>query len=95
MVKIDNTFIDKNAYEFLGETLNRALLWGRPLNYIESEDNNIKYAWVLIDGEKRMIGVNNKTMDGYAMKQDTPEWKLPLEKIKYSQFLRWCTSFDL
>lgn len=72
-----------------------AIWWGTTKKIDEREDKDVKYAWVIIDGKKEMIGVNNKTMKGYSMEEKIPTWKLPLEEIEYDTFERWCTSMDL
>jgi hypothetical protein len=59
------------------------------------EDDNVKLAWVLINGKRTMLGVDNKTLLGYKLKETCPAWKLPLEEVKYDSFDRWCTSFDV
>ena len=70
------------------EEFQAKILWGG-FNSEKREDQNVK------GGKKEMIGVDNQTLIGYAMKKETPEWKLPLEKIQYDEFIRWCTTFDL
>jgi hypothetical protein len=60
----------------------------------QKEDDNVKLAYVIINGKRQMIGVDNKTMKAYKLRDDIPHWKLPLEEIKYDCFERWCTTFD-
>jgi hypothetical protein len=69
---------------------------GKPPERKKREDENVKLAWVInINGGREMLGVDNKTMKGYAMREDTPTWKLPLEPVEYDTFERWCTTFDM
>jgi hypothetical protein len=60
-----------------------------------AEDENVKLAWVMISGERKMLGVDNKTMAGYKMRSDVPAWEMPLVPQQYDKFERWCTSFDV
>ena len=59
------------------------------------EDENVKLAYVIINGERKMLGVDNRTFRGYKMRDDVPMWKIPLEEQKYDAFQRWCTNFDV
>jgi hypothetical protein len=71
------------------------IMWG---TYVPPEPrvwNNVKIAWVMKDGKKKMMGVDNKTMQGYKMEKSIPTFKIPLEEETYDTFIRWCTSFDL
>lgn len=78
----------------IAEDLQTQLFWGaKPVE--KKPEDNVKLAWVIIKGEKQMIGVDNKTMEGFEMQEKTPEIKLPLIPLKYDSFVRWCTSFDL
>lgn len=63
--------------------------------HVPKEDDNVKYAWVKAGDKRHIIGVDNKTLKGYAMEPPGYTWKLPLEEFKYDTFERWCTSFDL
>lgn len=72
-----------------------AFLWGTFKPSPPKGDDNVKLAWVIIKGYRTMLGVDNKTMKGYAMNENTPTWKHPLEPISYDTFERWCTTFDV
>jgi hypothetical protein len=88
---------EKNALHQATTDFENALMWG-PVSDAPtevSEDYYVKLAWVMIDGEKKMLGVDNRTMVGYAMKETTPEWKRPLEPVHYDEFVRWCRLMDL
>ena len=59
------------------------------------EDDNVKLAWVVISGSHTMVGLDNKTMKAYKLRDDVPTWIRPLEPIEYDSFERWCTTFDV
>lgn len=85
------------------EKMEAAIFWGQPIDpKITPEQkealryaNTIKFAWVETDGKRKILGVSNEDMKGYAMVPEYPAWKLPLEEEKYDKFERWCTTFDL
>lgn len=56
------------------------------------EDDNVKLAFV---DDHRMIGIDNKTMQGYELRDDAPEIKLPLVPRKYTTFERWARMMDV
>lgn len=90
--------LSEEALNFLKELNDRKnawFFWGKPSNHISREDVNVKYAWVEKNGNSVMLGVDNKTMQGYKMEEERPMWKIPLEEESYDKFIRWCTSFDL
>ena len=71
------------------------VFWGVPLPVREpKEDDNVKLAFVFAAGKRQMVGLDNKTMKAYKLRDDCPMWKLPLEPIEYTSLERWCTSFD-
>lgn len=83
-----------DARRELNKKFAQGMMWGFPKRE-SKEDDNVKLAHVTIGGKRHMIGVDNKTMVGYAIRDDIPTWKLPLEELKYDTFERWCTSFDV
>lgn len=90
-------WISEQEMYYLNEMKNyfwRNVLWGFP-DKEKSTDRNVKLAYVMIKGERKMLGVNNKTVVGYAMNETVPTWKTPLEEAKYDEFVCWCTSFDI
>ena len=58
-------------------------------------EDSVKLAWVTINGKREMLGVDNKTMEGFEMEEKIPTFKIPLVPKKYDEFERWCTSFDI
>jgi hypothetical protein len=71
------------------------MLFGKIEVRTPKEDDNVKLAYVIINGKREMIGVDNKTLKGYKLNDEYPTWKLPLEEISYDSFERWCTTFDV
>lgn len=70
--------------------------WGSPKpKETPQEDDNVKLAYVYIGGDRKMIGVDNVTMKGYALEDKAPTWKRPLEPIEYDSFDRWCRLMDV
>ena len=63
--------------------------------HMPEEDDNVKLAWVVISGSHTMVGLDNKTMKAYKLRDDVPTWIRPLEPIEYDSFERWCTTFDV
>lgn len=55
------------------------------------EEDNLKWAWVMIGKTKKMCWVDNKTMKAYK----ADRYAQTNIEIKHFTFLRWCTSFDL
>jgi hypothetical protein len=62
---------------------------------IPEEDENVKLAWVVIDGKRTMVGLDRETKKAYKMRDDMPTWIRPLQEISYDSFERWCTTFDV
>ena len=54
-------------------------------------DDNRKWAYIEIDGERQMAAVDNK--NGKAYKVNGYEWTW--DEIINFKFIRWCTTFDL
>lgn len=71
------------------------ILWGIYTPSLPRPWDNVKIAWVNIGGQRKMLGVDNKTMQGYKMEENIPTFKKPLEKQDYDSFERWCTFMDL
>lgn len=72
------------------------LIWGIPYPTKEPEPgDDVKLAYVEIDDKKIMIGVDNKTLQGYEMNDNIPTVKKPLVPLKYNKFIRWCTLMDV
>jgi hypothetical protein len=71
------------------------MLFGPTTAREPKEDDNVKLAWVSINGTRTMVGLDNTTMIAYKLKADVPSWILPLEPIEYDSFERWCTTFDV
>ena len=59
------------------------------------EDDNVKLAWVIIDGKRTMVGLDRITKKAYQLRNDVPTWIRPLQEISYDSFERWCTTFDV
>lgn len=57
--------------------------------------DKLKLAFVNISDEKVMVKCHNETMEAYKLQDDCPSLILPLTKVKYDSFERWCTGFDL
>ena len=55
-----------------------------------NEDNR-KWAWIIVGKTRKMVCVDNKTMKAYK----TDGYKWTWMEIKKFKFERWCTSFDL
>ena len=73
----------------------RHVFYGEPLPKREpKEDDNVKLAYVFMEGGRQMVGLDTKTMKADQLRDDCPMWKLPLEEIEYTGCERWCTSFD-
>ncbi len=94
----NNIWIHKDFEdEYLNEVerMEREWLWGplHPRKDVYKDD--IKLAWVFIDKNRTMIGVNNKDLKGFKLDARYPIVALPLEEITYDSFERWCTSFDV
>lgn len=51
-------------------------------------------AWVFIDKEREMIGIDKATKKGYKLCDEVPIVKKPFEEVKYDRFERWCGPFD-
>ncbi len=72
------------------------MVWGKPSPKRElREDDNVKLAWVIINTERKMVGVDTETLKGYELEDKYPIWKLPLVPIEYDSLERWCTGFDV
>jgi hypothetical protein len=71
------------------------MLWGIYKPSPPRPDHYVKLAWVFVDGSRKMMGVDNQTMQGYEMNDNISTWKMPLVPVKYDSFERWCTSFDV
>lgn len=82
---------DKQLKEELYKLMT-SVIWGDNKS-TDSEEDNLKWAYVNIDNQRVMLFVNNKTMKAY--KTEGYEVIKPLEEVKYTSFERWCTSFDL
>lgn len=54
-------------------------------------ENNLKWAWIKVNGERKMCWVDNKTNRAFEAK-DYGQTDI---EIKEFIFERWCTSFDL
>jgi len=54
-------------------------------------ENNLKWAWIKVNGERKMCWVDNKTMKAFEAK----EYERTDIEIPNFEFERWCTSFDL
>ncbi len=84
----------KDACQEIHDKFWAGMLWGCPKRE-PKEDDNVKYAYVIIKGKRVMAGVDNVTMKGYELREDMPTWKLPLVPLEYDSFDRWCRGMDL
>jgi hypothetical protein len=71
------------------------MLFGATGKRIPEEDENVKLAWVVIDGQRTMVGLDRVTKKAYKLRDDMPTWIRPLQEISYDSFERWCTTFDV
>jgi len=72
-----------------------ALVFGKIQPREPKEDDNVKLAWVIINKERKMVGLDTVTRKAYKLRDDRPTWIRPLQEIEYDSFERWCTSFDV
>lgn len=84
----------KEFYKKLNEDFAKAI-WGKYTPKEPKLEDNVKIAWVIKDGNRKMIGVDNKTMQGYKLEKTIPVVKIPLEDENYDSFERWCTLMDM
>jgi len=71
------------------------MVFGRIQPREPKEDDNVKLAWVIINKERRMVGLDTVTRKAYKLRDDRPTWIRPLQEIEYDSFERWCTTFDV
>jgi len=72
-----------------------SIVFGATGKRVPEEDENVKLAWVIIDGKRTMVGLDRITKKAYKMRDDVPTWIRPLQEISYDSFERWCTTFDV
>jgi hypothetical protein len=59
----------------------KAVMWGiHPKREYKQEDN-VKLAWVIVNRERKMLGVDNKTMEGFEMEKMFPPSKYHLFQL--------------
>lgn len=56
-----------------------------------NEDNR-RWAWVLVGKTRKLCWVDNKTMEAYRSDQNRQPTSM---KLKYTRFLRWATPWDI
>src|SRR5687767_9868405 len=72
------------------------VLWGEPWPKREAQpDDNVKLAYVIVNGQRVMAGVDNQTLQAYELNDTTPTWKMPLVPMNYDKFDRWCRLMDV
>lgn len=88
----------KELAKKVNERTMNCILWGKcpEDNRTEAEKykDHLKWAWVVIDGQRKMLWVNNENNKAY---QEDGHYGVvePLQEVKYDKFERWCTTFDL
>ena len=85
------------ALKKLTEELEMSMFWGlkKELTSEERYNNDIKLAYVIQNGERKMVGLNRTDNKAYELREDVPTWKIPLVQTEYDSFERWCRSMDL
>lgn len=75
------------------------LIWGiLPEDKRTDEEkyiDDLKLAYVTIDGKNKMLNVHNENMKAYRSDENYYELSLPLEEIKYESFVRWARPMDM